>query len=137
MLVGKSESYVFQILNPCTIGPLQGNDHHGNSKTNNIKVDSTTTDFTEKVKLFTIPTLDLFPNPASNTLIVRLQNVEINKLAKIFIYNSIGQKCRGFVSGNDITQIDIGGLSNSIYYLVYQYNQTSITKTFVVSKNND
>jgi hypothetical protein len=66
----------------------------------------------------------IYPNPASDYLNVKMQSSNYNSS----IYNSLGQKVNVSLSEN---RIDISNLSNGIYYIKIETETGSATKKFI------
>jgi hypothetical protein len=75
--------------------------------------------------------LMLFPNPAKDMLNVRYA-LNGDAGGTISVYNLLGQKLMQYPTTNDLTQIDISGLTSNMYLLSYSiYNQVVGTNKFI------
>ena len=59
--------------------------------------------------------LRVYPNPASSTLIVEIENFNTFQKSKIEIYNSLGYRVYGYEVADNVTTVDICGWNKGIY----------------------
>jgi len=92
-------------------------DKHLISRNNNITLDTSKFDLESSV--------ELYPNPASDELNIKLPNIVT--LQKVIIYNSIGQKVAEANSGT----IAVANLATGVYPITIETSEGTIHKKFI------
>lgn len=73
----------------------------------------------------------IFPNPASSSITVQIENVPANY--KITIYNVIGKKVKESVGiERDKTEMNVSDLENGIYFLQVENENAILRKEKII-----
>jgi hypothetical protein len=84
------------------------------------------------------PSFQVSPNPTSGELNVRLQDVVEGRPISIEIHNALGQKVmhREYGAVGSINErLDLGGLSNGLYFIVAKMGDERMEQRLVIGKN--
>jgi len=96
-----------------------------------------TTDIEEQEFLLTENKFQIFPNPTSNEVYVRLNNQTINYPIQFQIYSSIGIKVYDKKIFNDGITIDVSGFNEGVYFFTVETEDGQLaTKKIIVSSPN-
>lgn len=82
-----------------------------------------------------INNLDIFPNPAKNTLNINLESAQSEDVT-IELFNAQGQSVITELASNGIfnNTIDVSALANGIYLVNFKFAQGNVTKRFTINK---
>ncbi len=111
-------SYIYSDTNSCLVADSQA-----------VSVSLCTGITSELKDLFIL----IFPNPATNTISIKLGSANSNQV-NVFFYNSIGEKMKTISTTylNGHTTSDISELQNGIYFIRAMDNKNkSITRSFI------
>lgn len=77
--------------------------------------------------------VELFPNPASDFVNIRIKNTD--EISQIDIYNIFGQLVRSqrYLNSNEIISLDINGLSTGIYYINTTNKNITYTNVLIIN----
>lgn len=82
--------------------------------------------------------IQIYPNPASNILRIRVNSHRINETS-IRLYNNIGQLVKQahfiFNGETDVMQLNISELNSGIYFCVLESNNIKVSRKVIVSKS--
>lgn len=91
---------------------------------------------TDVNNLSEINSFDVFPNPSNSSVIwLQLNPSLTNKEINYSITNSIGQSVinKSIISSSDKLQINLGSLSDGVYFISVQNGQNQWTKKFIIN----
>ncbi len=83
------------------------------------------------------PTLNIYPNPASDLLFVNIQDKTSNQKSHIQIFNASGQKViEQFYSlkNSESLKINVSSLSEGVYLLIYSSENKIVSSKFTITK---
>ncbi len=73
--------------------------------------------------------LNLYPNPASNTITLR---TDASKADKAVIYDSVGHKVKTLKINSDLHEINVSSLQSGNYIIVLYHKGKSVARTLFV-----
>ena len=82
---------------------------------------------------FSVSKIEIFPNPTNNLIQINF-NKEIGYLKKLSITDITGRVVKNINLQTDFQSIDVKGLTNGLYFLIFQFDTRSVTKKFLVNE---
>jgi hypothetical protein len=83
------------------------------------------------IKSYNVPTISLYPNPATDNLNLELHNI---KNAEITVFNVLGTQVFKSAEVNENMNINLSGFEEGLYFIIVEGQGYSITRKFNILK---
>ena len=77
--------------------------------------------------------IEIFPNPANNLIQINF-NKEIGVLKKLSVSDITGRVVKNINLQIDFYSVDVKGLPNGLYFLIFEFDTGRVTKKFIINR---